>query len=157
MPAELTSAAAIAALVISLLALLIVLLMSWRGRRRRRRLLAGVDPSTDLAPALEKLIWRIDEMAKKVDVVSGRLPTVEDQGRRAVQQVGVVRFNPFDDTGGNQSFALALLDSKSDGIVISSLHSRQATRLYLKQIVGGKSETALSDEEAEALKKAAAG
>jgi hypothetical protein len=157
MPVEVVSAIAIAALVIAVLALLLVLVMGWRGRRRRRRAIPGTDPGTDLAPALEKVIWRLDEMAKKVDGVSGRLPAVEDQARRAVQRVGVVRFNPFDDTGGNQSFALAMLDSKSDGIVISSLHSRQQTRIYLKQIIGGKCETALSDEEAEALKKATAG
>ena len=106
---------------------------------------------------MERALWRLDEVTKRVDAVDGRLPVVEEQGRRAVQYVGVVRFNPFEDTGGNQSFALALLDSKRDGIVVSSLHSRQNTRVYLKAIVGGRSETALSDEESEALRKAGAG
>ena len=74
----------------------------------------------------------------------------------SVQQVGIVRYNPFADTGGQQSFALALLDGRGNGFVVSSLHSRQATRLYLKQVAGGRSEVALSEEETEALRRAAA-
>ena len=97
---------------------------------------------------------RLDELGRRVDSVAGRLPVVEEQGKRAVQHVGIVRFNPFEDTGGNQSFALALLDSQRDGFVVSSLHSRQNTRIYLKAITAGRSETALSDEESEALRKA---
>lgn len=87
-------------------------------------------------------------------VVSDRLAKAENQGQRAVQRVGVVRYNPFEDTGSNQSFAVALLDARGDGVVISSLHSRQQTRIFLKPISGGRSETALSDEETEAMRKA---
>jgi hypothetical protein len=157
MPAEITSGVAIAALIVALLAFALVLVVGWRGRRRRRHSAIPVDATdTDIDLAVERAFARLDELAHRVDSLHGRLPVVEDQGRRAVQHVGVVRFNPFEDTGGNQSFALALLDSKSDGIVISSLHSRQATRQYLKSVAGGKTETALSDEESEALRKAIA-
>ena len=51
-----------------------------------------------------------------------------------IQRVGLLRFNPFDDTGGNQSFALALLNDQGDGVVISSLHSRETTRIYGKPV-----------------------
>ena len=67
-----------------------------------------------------------------------------------------MRFNPFEDTGGNQSFALAILDAQGSGIVVSSLHSRTGTRVYGKAITGGRAEAALSDEEAEALRLALA-
>lgn len=154
MPLELSETLSIVALVVALVALLLVLVLAWRVRRRSKR--GSVDTS-DLGPAVERALWRLDELSKRIDGLDGRLPVVEEQGRRAVQNVGVVRFNPFEDTGGNQSFALALLDSKRDGIVVSSLHSRQNTRVYLKAIVGGRSETALSDEETEALRKAGAG
>jgi hypothetical protein len=91
---------------------------------------------------------------ERLATVETRLEALAERGRGAVQHVGVVRYNPFEDTGSNQSFALALLDDRADGVVISSLHSRQATRLYLKPISGGRSEAALSAEETEALKKA---
>lgn len=151
MSLELSGTLSIVALVVALVALVFDFLLLWRLRRRRKP--GTVDPG-DIAPAVEGALRRLGELTKRVDGLDGRLPVVEEQGRRAVQHVGVVRYNPFEDTGGNQSFALALLDSKRDGIVISSLHSRQNTRLYLKAIVGGRSETALSEEESEALRKA---
>ncbi len=74
-----------------------------------------------------------------------------------MQRLGVVRYNPFQDTGSNQSFVLALLDSKGDGFVLSSLHSRQATRVFLKSLTGGRAEAQLSAEENEAIKRAMSG
>ena len=71
-----------------------------------------------------------------------------------MQFVGLVRFNPFDDTGGDQSFALALLDGRGDGVVISSLHGRTGTRFYAKPVKAGTSTLSLSDEEVQALKQA---
>jgi hypothetical protein len=67
-----------------------------------------------------------------------------------------VRFNPFEDTGGNQSFALALLDAEGNGWVLSSLHARSGTRVYAKAIREGRADGALSDEEAAAIKQATA-
>src|SRR6185369_12882094 len=57
-----------------------------------------------------------------------------------------------EETGGNQSFALAMTDANGDGLVISSLHARAGTRLYAKAVVAGRSDAALSAEEAEALR-----
>jgi hypothetical protein len=70
--------------------------------------------------------------------------------------VGLVRFNPFEDTGGNQSFALALLDGRGDGFVVSSLHARAGTRVYAKAVTDGRSDGALSEEESDALRRALA-
>jgi hypothetical protein len=66
----------------------------------------------------------------------------------------VVRFNPFEDTGGNQSFAIALLDALGDGVVISSLHARGSTRIYAKSVRAGRADGAASAEEAQALRQA---
>lgn len=78
-----------------------------------------------------------------------------DAAKSHLQKMGFVRFNPFNDTGGDQSFCLAILDGHDTGIVISSLHSREQTRIYAKRIVAGKTEgVELSREEAEALNRA---
>jgi uncharacterized protein DUF4446 len=154
MTPEMSATLSVAALIVAVLALLAVMWLALWSRRRRggRR---SVDPTnTDLEAVVESAMKRLDELGRRVDGLGGRLPLVEEQGKRAVQHVGIVRFNPFEDTGGNQSFALALLDSQRDGFVVSSLHSRQNTRIYLKAITAGRSETALSDEESEALRKA---
>ena len=83
-----------------------------------------------------------------------RVDGAEALAERSIQRVGVVRFNPFPDTGGNQSFVVALLDTHDDGVVLSSLHSRGGTRVYLKQVAKGRAETALSEEETEAIRRA---
>lgn len=70
--------------------------------------------------------------------------------------MGLVRYNPFENTGGNQSFALALLDAVGDGWILSSLHARAGTRVYAKAIKGGHSDAGLSAEEIEALAQATA-
>jgi hypothetical protein len=82
--------------------------------------------------------------------VASLMPTV-------VRHVGLVRFSPFHDTGGDQSFALALLDGRRDGVVITALHSRSDSRLYAKPIEGGTSSYALTGEEREAMSRALEG
>ena len=69
----------------------------------------------------------------------------------------MIRFNPFEDTGSDQSFAIALLDDRLDGIVLSSLHGRGTTRLFAKPVEGGESKHALSDEETAAIRIALEG
>jgi hypothetical protein len=99
---------------------------------------------------------RVNRVVSDVDVVASRTAVLERDVQGAFGRVGFVRFNPFEDTGGNQSFALAMLDGRGDGFVVSSLHARAGTRVYAKAIAAGSSEAALSDEEAEALKQALA-
>lgn len=72
----------------------------------------------------------------------------------ASQKISVVRFNPFGDTGGDQSFSLAVLDGHDSGYVLTSIHGRQGTRVYLKPIDFGKSKHSLSDEESLAISQA---
>jgi len=72
----------------------------------------------------------------------------------SIQKMGVIRFNPFKDTGGDQSFVIALLDKGNNGLVISSLYSREGTRVYTKPIEKGTSKYHLSEEEEQAIKKA---
>ena len=90
---------------------------------------------------------RIDLLGSQLDAVSRRLEVAETHGKLSIQRVGVVRYNPFADTGSNQSFVLAMLDAAGDGFVLSSLHSRQQTRVFLKQVSNGKADTGLSEEE----------
>jgi hypothetical protein len=69
----------------------------------------------------------------------------------AIRHVGLVRFSPFHDTGGDQSFALALLDGQQCGVVVTGLHARTDSRLYAKPIDHGASTYSLTPEEREAM------
>jgi hypothetical protein len=105
---------------------------------------------------LEAHLERVHTMGRQLDAVTARTKALEDRAPRAFQRVGLVRYNTFEDTGGNQSFALALLDANGDGWVLSSLHARATTRVYAKVVKGGKSDAALSDEETAAIRQASA-
>jgi Protein of unknown function (DUF4446) len=151
--------AVVALAVATLLLLLLVLWLVRRTRRLGRRLdaLTRGQDDRDLAGVLDAHLDKVFAVSAEVDELTVRTAVAEANLRRSFQRVGLVRFNPFEDTGGNQSFALALLDANGDGLVLSSLHSRTGTRVYAKAIAGGKSEGALSEEEAQAVRDAMAG
>jgi HAMP domain-containing protein len=155
MPSDTATLLAVIAIAVSALSLLLWLWLAFRFRRlgRTRR---GMVASGDVQGQLDVQDARLNELVRGFEEMRGRLPGMDEIDRRSVQHVGVVRFNPFEDTGGQQSFALALLDGAANGVVISSLHSRQQTRVFLKSISGGASESNLSAEETEALRRATA-
>lgn len=96
----------------------------------------------------KKLIKSLSETDKKVE---GLLFSSQFY----IQKIGLVRFNPFNDTGGDQSFILALIDDKDSGVVISGLHTRNGTRWYAKKIESGRGvEHELSEDELKAIKSA---
>jgi HAMP domain-containing protein len=155
MPSDTALLIAVVALAVAALAVLLWLWLAFRfsrlGRTRRGMVAAG-----NVQGQLDQQEARISELAQSLGEVRTRLPGIEAVGARSVQHVGVVRYNPFEDTGGQQSFAMALLDGAANGVVISSLHSRQQTRIYLKTISAGRAEATLSAEETEAVRRATA-
>jgi len=124
--------------------------------RRLRSLTQGSDAES-LEAVLGGHMERVRQVVNDVSSVGARTALVERDLQGAFGRVGLVRFNPFEgETGGNQSFSLALLDGRGDGFVISSLHARAGTRVYGKAVTGGRSEAALSTEEEQALRQALA-
>lgn len=107
---------------------------------------------------LEKLINRLAENQQILqagqDGLKQHLTTLEQNFRLSVQKVGVVRFNPFADGGGNFSFSLALLDGLDTGLVVTSMHGREQNRIYSKKIQNGECENQLTEEEQEAVRRA---
>lgn len=149
------------ALVIGLLAVVLALVIAavaLAGRTRRLDArLKGITRGSEgrsLEAVLEAHLERVFAVARELDEVAARTAILEGAQRRAFQRVGLVRYNPFEETGGNQSFALALLDANEDGWVLSSLHARSGTRVYAKAIKAGRAETGLSAEETDALQRA---
>ena len=128
--------------------------------RQVRRLSQRLDAVTrgsdgrSLEGVLDAHLQRVYNVVRDVESIQARSKVLDVRGRKAVQRVGLVRFNAFEDTASNQSFALAMLDGDEDGLVLSCLHSRLATRVYAKAISAGRSDGPLSDEESEALRRA---
>ena len=124
-----------------------------RLRGRLRRILTD-NGSAGLDEVLAGQATRIEQLGGRVDGLNAIQRELETSTTRALQRVGVVRFNPFQDSGGDQSFAIALLDQGGTGVVVSSLHGRAETRIFAKQIVNGRSTHSLSDEEQQAIREA---
>jgi hypothetical protein len=124
-------------------------------RRRLRRVLPAGE-SSGIDEILDRQLRRIDGLTERIDALNKLHHELESLSQRTIQKVAVIRYNPFSDTGGDQSFAIALLDSLGNGIVLSSLHSRTDTRVFAKAVQSGRSKYQLSDEEQDAIKKALA-
>ena len=146
-------------LIVVVLALVLAVVGLIRRARKLGRRLESITRGSDegsLEAVLGTHLERVRQVVHDVDTLAARTAVIERDLIGSLGRVGLVRFNPFEDTGGNQSFALALLDGRGDGFIVSSLHARTGTRLYAKAVAGGASETALSEEESEALRQALA-
>ena len=127
-----------------------------RAVRDYRELVRGTDGATlhdRLVGSAEQAVKASDRMGE----IEAFHATIDARTRRSIQHIGLVRFNPFEDTGSDQSFAIALLDDARDGVVISSLHGRSNTRVFAKPVSGGESAHTLSDEETQAIRIAVEG
>jgi hypothetical protein len=147
---------------IVVLLLLVLALLGWVGfleyRHRQlansfRMLMTGRG-GADLEATLMDFVSRMDHVEQVVHSVDQRVNSVEILQPYHIQHVGIVRFNPFSDKGGDQSFAIAILDDHADGIVLSSMQSRTDNRVYGKPVVGGQSTYTLGNEEREAIARA---
>lgn len=122
-------------------------------QRKYGQFLKGTD-----AKQVEELIKSysndVEKSLDQIDELAGFVAKLHKTQQLAVSKLSMVRFNPFGDTGGDQSFCLALLDHTNSGIVISAVHARSGTRIYAKDIIEGKSQHNLSKEESKALNQA---
>jgi hypothetical protein len=108
-----------------------------------------------LISVLDGILKKQDDIKAHVSELEKGLATVYRDGKFHLQHIGLIRFNPFSDTGGSQSFTLALLDGHKNGLVITSLYARSGHRWYIKKIEKGKGkDIQLSKEEEEAVKSA---
>ena len=105
---------------------------------------------------LEEVLAYMKELENNISVLSKDLQKLKKESRYFFKKVGLIRFNPFQEVGGNQSFSMALLDGNNDGIIISSLYTREGNRTYGKFVKRGKSQHPLSKEEEDAMKQARA-
>jgi len=106
-----------------------------------------------LKESLEKILDAYGKNKKDIAVLSQAITKLEIDGTTHLQRIGIVRFNPFSDTGGSQSFTMAILDREDNGVVMTSLYARTGNRWYIKYIKAGVGQDVeLSKEEKAAIK-----
>lgn len=121
---------------LSLIISLIALYLTFVLRRHYDTLTHGVEPK-HLIKALEGIQKTLAEHERSATITRKELKSLEADVKTHLQTLTLKRFNPFSDTGGDQSFILAILDGNQDGIIMTSLHSRENTRFYVKSVKGG--------------------
>lgn len=137
-----------------LLLLAVLILLAWIAylEWRLKRFMSGKN-----GESLENSFADLTESVKQTDRVNEEIQQhlikMEERLQKSVQHVKTVRFNPFTETGGNHSFATALLDEHGNGAVISTLYSREKTSVFAKPVKNRQSEFELTTEEAQAISK----
>lgn len=121
--------------------------------RRLSSLLSGRH-AVDFEDVINDFVRTARRLDERTKLIAQEIDNINDRLARALQRFHTIRFNPFRDQGGNQSFVTCLMDEKGDGVVISSLYSRDKVSVYAKPLIEGKSEYELSEEEKEVVNKA---
>lgn len=140
-------------LILSLLALLLAIYALWQNRkinRLRKTFFAGKS-GLDLEGVMLSLKEQLAESQRHQAALEAAQKHMGETLSFAVQKVGLVRFNPFADGGGNFSFSLALLDNHNNGVILTSMYGREQNRIYTKKIQGGGSDGQLTAEEMQAV------
>jgi hypothetical protein len=141
---------ALAAVTVLLVAASVVLAL------RVRRLVADQQRAfeggaVDVIATVARQRERLDAFDSALDVVRSHARSVEAKADRGLSRIGVVRYDAFDDIGGQLSFSAAMLDEHADGVVLTSITGRSGGRSYLKSVTGGVGASPLSDEESAAV------
>lgn len=141
---------------IIILWLIIITLLLWRALSHYNKLGKGLTDK-NFKSIIENLLRDVNASRKDIDYLKSYCDKIQKEGLLHIQKIGLVRFNPFKDTGGDQSFILSLMDGNDTGVIVSGLYARSGTRWYAKKVVKGKSiDHELSDEEKKALSQAKA-
>ena len=137
------------------LTILALALLVWaiRNEIRMKKLMAG-KKAADLEEVLMALVQDLDNLQKSKNKIETDIGQIENRLKKSIRGLSTVRFNPFKDSGGNQSFAIAMLNEDGDGVILSSLYSRERMSVFAKPVKNHVSEYDLTNEEQEALKTA---
>lgn len=125
-----------------------------RALERRFNAALGAETEHPLEQTLATYLARVDTVDTRLTQLNVEYERLAIANSLASQKISIVRFNPFGDTGGDQSFSLAVLDAHNSGYVLTSIHGRQGTRVYVKPVDFAKSKYGLSAEEQQALAQA---
>ena len=136
----------------ALMVFIAIIIKLGKLNKRHQKMMTGVT-GENLEQLLHSQISEVRNAVEQVKQLSERCQQLDETSRTAIQKVGVVRFNAFNDTGSDLSFAIALLDGNNNGVVITSLFGRNESRVYAKPIQNGQSTYLLTTEEKEALNK----
>lgn len=143
-------------LIISLVAIILAIysLVLIRQFNRLKTVFFSGSAAVNLESVIEHLSLGVQTLSDEQAHTANQLAKLYEHSTFATQKVGLIRFNPFNDGGGNFSFSLALLDGHDTGVIITSMYGREQNRIYTKKVVRGGSDAPLTEEEQQAITEA---
>ena len=103
---------------------------------------------------LKEILGVLERLDNDTNQLRKDLEDFKKESRTSFQKIGIIRFSPFKEVGGDQSFCISLLDADNNGFVLTSYYGREMNRVYTKSVKNGKSEYSLSEEEKKAISQA---
>lgn len=116
--------------------------------------IAKFDGNRSIEEVMNNYMKMVNNVNEDNKIIKANTLNIERQLNMCVQNIGLVRYNAFDDVGSELSFAIAMLDNEDNGFVINSIYGRTSSNVYAKTIENGTSKVTLSDEEIKAVNKA---
>ena len=146
----------LAAAVVVLFILCIVLFVKFSGQKKKYDYFMGANrrPSANLEMKIQDYYETSKRIEEKYSKLLDMVTDMDKTDKTKIQKIGLIRYNPFDEMGGNLCFALALLDGHDNGVVLNGIHSRTGSFTYAKPIEMGVSTYMLSEEEIKAVEMA---
>lgn len=127
-----------------LVAVAIILLV--RIELRLKKLFKG-SKAENLEDLMNDVVSHVKSLTETTKDNTSGIKALENRIKKSGRGIKLLRFNPFKDVGGNQSFAVAITNEEGDGVVFSSLYSRERMSVFAKPITAGKSDIELTAEE----------
>jgi hypothetical protein len=140
-------------LIITLFAIILGTIWIITTEKRLKRFFFG-KKAKDLEDTIINLEDEISKLKKSKENTEKEIKEINEKLKKSIRGLETIRFNPFPDQGSNQSFAIGILNEDGDGVVLSSLYSRERMSIFAKPIKNGKSEYELTEEEKKSLEKA---
>lgn len=139
---------------ILLLAYIINIVKYNKLNKRYIKFMKKFDSGDNFEEILKSYIHKVEDVQETNKEIINYCENINKNITQCIQKVGIVRYNAFKDTGSDLSFALALLDSNNNGVVLNGIYSREMSNIYAKPVVDGKSTYTIIEEEQQAINKA---
>lgn len=141
-------------IIILLIGFIILLIGNMKLKEKYRKFMQKLGNGKNLEEDLSNFMYKVDRVEKQNAEIMNFCKNLDGDLTKCIQKVGIVRYSAFKDTGSDLSFAVALLDEKNSGVVFNGIYSREMSNIYAKPVENGNSSYTLSEEEAEAIKRA---
>lgn len=134
--------------------LIVVSFLKLNNLKKNIKEINSITKHTDLNTFLGELAASNKNIMQQQEQIQKTYSDLRIIAQKSLQKTALIRFNPFKDTGGDQSFVLCILDHTDTGFIVTAIHSRDGTRIYTKDIINGTAKLSLSVEEKKALANA---